>query len=258
MQGPFLLRQNKDWIKLRKIDDIPNSITAIYIDHQLTALLYKGNEFQMGKGHLPPGQHHLSVKTFHQASGYPPLYEQQFRFVVLEQQKGSRQRTFKPGDVLVSSDNVMQQMTGYMGHAALVINENELIESPGGYPAIKQDTIQQFLEKHPEHAQFRPIQEQMGVGAAEFAKQYLATYEKNLEKGEEKPVFFFSLSELTNPWAYVYCSKLVWLSYYYGANFEMKNDHLWFSPEDLYTVLGASSEFEKVYEHPNVLFKVDT
>ncbi|WP_163538517.1 hypothetical protein [Gracilibacillus sp. YIM 98692] len=170
-----------------------------------------------------------------------------------------RERNFQPGDILVASDNVKSEMTGYMGHSAIVVDDETLVESPGRYPAIVKSTIQQFLDKHPEHAQFRPKDHEIGVDAAAYALDYYNSYKKNLEEGINEPIFSFDLSQsLDDPWEKVYCSKLVWLSYHYGANYTFENDYLWFSPEDLYTQLKDNPDFEQVYKHPNVKFIINT
>jgi hypothetical protein len=84
------------------------------------------------------------------------------------------------------------------------------------------------------------------------------TYLKNKESGIGEPIFYFSLqTPLTDEWKYIYCSKLVWLSYHYGANYTFINDHLWFAPEDLYTQLSNSPDFDLIYKHPNYQFLID-
>ncbi|SFL68017.1 hypothetical protein SAMN04487943_10370 [Gracilibacillus orientalis] len=170
-----------------------------------------------------------------------------------------RERNYQAGDILVASDNLKSELTGYMGHSALVINENELIESPGLGPAIIRSSIKQFLDKHPVHAQFRPVQSEVGEKVAQYAIEYYQKYKLNVEKGIHKPTFSFDLSqELDDPWDKIYCSKLVWICYHFGANYTFENDHLWFSPEDLYHQLLENQDFELVYQHQNVKFLIDT
>lgn len=172
----------------------------------------------------------------------------------------NRQRTFQAGDILVASDNVKSELTGYMGHSALIVNENELIESPpGSEPAIVQEPIQQFIDKHPIHAQFRPKEEKLGTKAAQYAQEYIGgEYKENLKQGLTKPSFSFNLSQkLDDPWDKIYCSKLIWICYHFGADYTFENDHLWFSPEDLYHQLIENEEFEIVYQHEDVKFLID-
>lgn len=162
---------------------------------------------------------------------------------------------YLPGDILVASDNVNEKLTGFVGHSAIVINQNELIESPGGTPAIVKDTIEQFKMKHPEHAHFRPVSSEMGEKAADYAINYEKEYKKNLDEGNPSPKYsYLSTQDLTDPWEYIYCSKLVWLAYYYGADYEIENDFLWMSPEDLYTQLSKNEDFEKLNENENMNF----
>lgn len=171
----------------------------------------------------------------------------------------TRERTYQAGDILVASDNVKTALTGYIGHTALAINNNELIESPGTDPVIVRKPIQQFLYKHPIHAQFRPVQSELGEKAAQYAINYYQDYKSNLEKGIHKPIFSFDLSQkLDDPWDKIYCSKLVWLSYHFGADYTFENDHLWFSPEDLYHQLLENQDFEIIYQHQDVKFLIDT
>ncbi|WP_163580258.1 hypothetical protein [Gracilibacillus saliphilus] len=171
----------------------------------------------------------------------------------------TRERNYQAGDILVASDNVKAELTGYMGHSALAINQNELIESPGLEPAIVRKSIQQFLDKHPVHAQFRPVKTELGEKAAQYAIDYYQEYKSNLEKGIHKPTFSFDLSQkLDEPWEKIYCSKLVWLCYHFGADYTFENDHLWFSPEDLYHQLLENQDFELVYQHQDVKFLIDT
>ncbi|SHM70146.1 hypothetical protein [Gracilibacillus kekensis] len=170
----------------------------------------------------------------------------------------NRKRDFQAGDILVASDNVKSELTGYMGHTALVINESELIESPGSEPAIVKEPIQQFMDKHPVHAQFRSVNDDIGKNAARYATDYFEKYQYNLKEGLSKPSFSFNLSQsLDDPWDKIYCSKLIWICYHFGANYTFENDHLWFSPEDLYHQLIENKDFEMIYQHEDVKFLID-
>jgi hypothetical protein len=170
-----------------------------------------------------------------------------------------RERDYQQGDILVASDNIKQELSGYMGHSALVVDPEYLVEATGGHPAIEKDSIQQFLEKHPIHAHFRPKDKEMGKMAANFATAYYEKYKDNISKDIKKPVFSFQLSqELDDIWEFIYCSKLIWVSYHYGAEYTFENDHLWFSPEDLFHILSEDENFEIVYKHPEVKFLINT
>ncbi|UOQ87328.1 hypothetical protein [Gracilibacillus salinarum] len=177
----------------------------------------------------------------------------------LRQYYATKDRTFEAGDILVASDNIKAELSGYMGHAAIVMNEKFLIEAPGGEPAIVKDSIQQFLVKHPLHAQFRPKQSKIAKNAADYAMNYLQDYHDNLKKGLLKPTFSFNLSQdLEDPWEEIYCSKLVWLCYHFGADYTFENDYLWFSPEDMYHQLLENDDFELIYQHQDIEFLIDT
>jgi len=167
-------------------------------------------------------------------------------------------RNYKPGDILVGCDNVNGLPYGYMGHAAIAIDENYAIESTPMHPIVRKIPISEFNSYHPIHVQIRPRSAEMGKRAAQYAINYLNKFTNNYKNGVYKPTFYFTLeSSLADAETYIYCSKLVWLSYYYGAGFEIENDHLWFAPEDLYSQLKDHSYFEIVYIHPDFHFKVD-
>lgn len=169
-----------------------------------------------------------------------------------------KNRDFLPGDVLVACDNVNGLPYGYMGHSAIVVDENHIIEAVMTEPILRKVPISQLTEFHPNHAHFRPKNPEFGKKAAAYAENYLLTYQKNKENGIDRPYFYFSLNTpLEDEWTYIYCSKLVWLSYHYGANITMENDHLWFAPEDLYTVMSQSNNFDLIYKHPNYQFIID-
>lgn len=166
---------------------------------------------------------------------------------------------FKPGDILVASDNLNTKLSGYMGHSAIVVNDQEMVESPGGDISIIKAANQKFLRHHPVYAHYRPIDPELGRKAAKYAEDYYQEYEKKRLNGENKPIFSFKLSQsLKDPWEYIYCSKLVWLAYHYGADYSFKNDFLLFSPEDLHSNLKDNDDFEQIYQHEDLHFKLNT
>ncbi|WP_102347516.1 hypothetical protein [Bacillus sp. Marseille-P3661] len=171
----------------------------------------------------------------------------------------SERPSYKAGDILIAADNVNGFPPGYMGHSAIVIDPENIIEVVSISPIVRKGTISSFTNYHPRHAQFRPKSAKMGEGAAEYAINYLNNFNHASQNPNEKvPIFNFSLSTaLSDEWQYIYCSKLIWLSYYYGASYQFKNDHLWFAPEDLYTLLKDNPDFELVYIHPEFIFKID-
>ena len=166
---------------------------------------------------------------------------------------------FKPGDILVASDNNSALPPGFMGHAAIVINQTTIIESVMFKPYIRTYPIAFFLREHPLHAHYRPKSEKAGLQAKEIAERYLQTYNRNVALGKHRPPFSFSPTiPLKDPWKSVYCSKLVWLCYKHGPEINMKNDYFLFTPEDLDQVLSRDRRFDLLYKHPRFIFYIDT
>lgn len=196
------------------------------------------------------------------------LYHNGFFYNIIEpfhiqryngEQSLSREVTYEAGDILVACDNANGLPYGYMGHSALVVDKEHIIEAVTTSPIVKKVKIEKFTSDHPNHAQFRPKSHKKGEKAANYALNYLQTFKQNKEKNIDKPVFYLALeTPLTDEWTYIYCSKLIWLSYYYGADYEFHNDHLWFSPEDLYANLKDNPHFDLIYIHPNFSFQLDS
>jgi uncharacterized protein YycO len=185
-------------------------------------------------------------------------FQKQFILSESETKREKPKQEFRAGDVLVACDNVNGLPYGYMGHSAIVVDEDNLIESVASDPYVRKVPISQLTDYHPIYAHFRPKNEELGKKAASYAERYLATYQKNKENGINNPIFYFSLNlPLTDEWTYIYCSKLVWLSYHYGGNYTFVNDHLWFAPEDLYTQMSNSNDFDLIYKHPSYKFIID-
>jgi hypothetical protein len=232
------------------IDGLESSHVRIYVDYQQVRQWERNNGVIL----LPITTEHEVVTIVHFETNY--IYREDY---LIRKSKTLRDREFMPGDILVASDNVKEELSGYMGHSAIVVDGQYLVEASGGHPAISKDTIQQFLTKHPIHAQFRPKEVAIGKKTADFANSYHKKYMDNLKNDIKKPVFSFQLSQdLDNIWEYIYCSKLVWACYHYGADVTFENDHLWFSPEDLHEQLVNHELFETVYTHPNVKFLINT
>lgn len=262
MREHFKLEQNESWVKIKKISTIPYLYLLFYVDHKLVATYYTGNEFYFPKDWFGPGEHRLIVEGYNEFS-MPWIAQYSFQNKMVSQMNRElvdlRNRDFRAGDILVASDNVNEFKTGYMGHSAIIVDDDFLIESPGGHPAIRLDSIQQYLDYHPIHAQYRPVSLEMGNAAALYATNYLEKYQENLNNGINKPEFSISINQsMEDPWELIYCSKLIWLSYFHGAGYELDNDFLWFSPEDLYDDLKDNDDFELIYKHPNVNFVINT
>ncbi|MCP8617304.1 hypothetical protein [Salirhabdus salicampi] len=258
----FVINQDQTSIKVMVQQNVPFSY-EFFINNERVNPVHHGNEYRIFKGDLRAGSYMLIIVVRdNRFPGSPVIEQRLYPFQIMNQQpeqEKSRQRDFRPGDILVSSKNINDEKSEYVGHSALIVSPTETIESPGGFPAIERKTVQAFLRNYPIHAHFRPKSPEMGQKAAQFANQYLAQYQSNVANNIMKPAFSFSLGiDLKDLWEYIYCSKLIWLSYYYGANYEMKNDFLWFSPEDLFTNLQKNDDFEVVYIHPEVNFKWNT
>jgi hypothetical protein len=167
--------------------------------------------------------------------------------------------SLRAGDILTACDNELNVPSGYLGHSAMAIHDNVLIESVMLFPHIQLCSIDDFVRVHPKHAIYRPISPQLGEAAARYALWYMQAYQSNLQQGYNIPSFSFSPQfPLDDPWASIYCSKLIWLSYYYGAGYFLPNDHFLFSPEDLDTLLKRDPNFILLYKHPEFEFLVDT
>ncbi|MGP4071179.1 hypothetical protein ACTWQB_01330 [Piscibacillus sp. B03] len=166
---------------------------------------------------------------------------------------------FLPGDILVACDNFGDfPPPGYMGHSALVLDQRNIIEATTSMPQIRQATIREFIDIHPNYMHLRCRDYNVANQATEFAYEYLHMYNSSLKKGEDVPPFSLSpLVPLNDPYNSIYCSKLVWLCYYYGAGVDLNNDFFLYSPEDLST-LENDDRFEVIYKHPEFDFKLNT
>ncbi len=166
---------------------------------------------------------------------------------------------FQAGDILVACDNELNIPTGYLGHSGIAINDQYMIEAVMTYPYIQFEPISQFATKHPKHAVYRPNDPQIGRAAAQFALWYYNQSQANHQNGVVIPPFSFSPQiPLSDLWTSVYCSKLVWLSYYYGAGYPLNNDYFLFTPEDIQAILSDHPHFTEVYKHPEFQFLLDT
>ncbi|WP_188207922.1 C40 family peptidase [Alkalibacillus aidingensis] len=165
---------------------------------------------------------------------------------------------FKPGDILVASDNYGDTFpSGYIGHSAIVVDEQHMIEAVTSDPQVRKSLITDFLSTHTEVLHARSKDPNIGLAAAQYAEGYLNQYNENLQNEDPVPPFSFTpFVSLDDPWSAIYCSKLVWLSYYYGAGVEFSNPFFLFAPVDLKENIKDDDNFEVVYEHPNFDFKI--
>ncbi|MGF7033296.1 uncharacterized protein YycO [Paenibacillus mucilaginosus] len=163
------------------------------------------------------------------------------------------------GDILTACDNELMIPTGYLGHSAIAIGPQHLVEAVMNYPYIRVVPKKDFFEPHPTSAVYRPRDPEIGRKAAALAYAYYQQSERNRRSGIVRPPFSFSPQvPLQDPWTSVYCSKLVWISYYYGAGMALPNDHGLFTPEDIDTFLSRDPNFLCVYRHPGFHFFIDS
>lgn len=175
-----------------------------------------------------------------------------------DREKDSDEVDYQAGDILVACDNLNGLPVGYMGHSGIVVNSESVIDSVMSSPIIRKIPVKDFINNHPNHAHFRPKSEQKGKRAAKYAIDYLEEFKKNKKQEINEPIFNFTITTpLTDEWTYIYCSKLVWLSYYYGADYEFYHDGLWFAPEDLYSELRKNDDFKLIYIHPDYKFNIN-
>ncbi|MET3682841.1 hypothetical protein ABID56_000931 [Alkalibacillus flavidus] len=169
-----------------------------------------------------------------------------------------RPSDFKPGDILVASDNYGDVYPpGYIGHSAIVIDDSHLIEAVTSYPQVRRAPIDNFLSIHTQVMHARPKDPRLGAAAADYAKEYLRAYTSNLNQDKAVPEFSFTTSvPLNDPNDAIYCSKLVWLSYYYGADVMFDNNFFLFAPVDLEANLENDDRFDVLYKHPEFDFKI--
>lgn len=166
---------------------------------------------------------------------------------------------YRAGDILTACDNELNVPTGYLGHAAMAVNEEYLIESVITYPYIQVAPISSHEQVHPKQAVYRPNSPELGQKAVDFAINYWRISNENKSKGINVPPFSFSPQiPLNDMWSSIYCSKLIWLSYYYGAGYAFYNDYFLFTPEDLDAVLSRDPNFTLLYKHPEFQFLVNT
>ncbi|WP_188206802.1 C40 family peptidase [Alkalibacillus aidingensis] len=170
-----------------------------------------------------------------------------------------RERVFKPGDILVACDNAWEEMPpGYMGHSAIVVDEKHTVEANVSDPEVRMELIEDFIDIHPMYMHIRCKNQEAAQKASNYAVNYLRIYNGCKEQDLPVPPFSFSpYVPLDDPWSAIYCSKLVWLSYYYGAGIKIENDHFLFAPEDIATKLENDPRFEVLYKHKDFEFKID-
>lgn len=166
---------------------------------------------------------------------------------------------FQAGDILVACDNVFNVPTGYLGHSAIAVDDTHMVEAVLAFPYVRLAPIEQFFSMHRQMAVFRARDKKAGAAAAAYAIWYYEQATHHYKSGKIIPPFSFTPAvPLSDPWTSIYCSKLVWLSYYYGAGIAMPNDFFLFTPEDIATVASTGEEWVTVYKHPDFQFVLNT
>lgn len=236
-------------IHIHSSDDYPIRYIKIYKGNQMVGVFEPIKQFHMMNHDRKP----ITVVTV-MTDG-----KRNIRTIEQSKRTDEKSRDFKPGDILVACDNFGDFLPpGYMGHAAIVINRSQIVEAVTSEPQVRKSSIQDFIMIHPRHIHLRCKDGKIGKEAAEYAKKYLEIFNENLEAGKYVPPFSFSTQiPLDDPWEGIYCSKLVWLCYYYGANMMFENDFYLFAPEDLATSLEVDDRFEVIYKHQDFKFHIN-
>ncbi len=252
MYMQFFVKKKGDGIEIIKQSAFPLFNINIYADH-----LHLGSISYMESLYIKlPYKNVQSIHIFADALDKGQYFKVSERHDLMDHslyREPAGRIEFKPGDILVGCDNVNGLPFGYMGHAAIVVDSHSAVEATPLKPIIRKIPISRFRKNHSLHTVIRPKSEELGRKAAQFAVNYLEAF----NTGKNVPTFKFTLSEPLYEDQYIYCSKLVWLSYYYGGNYEFPNDHLWFAPEDLYSMTKNNQDFKTVYIHPEFHFKLD-
>jgi hypothetical protein len=258
----FAVYETSQRLNIRVLSHLPFHNVSFYVDDQYAGTFSQGREFNLNKEKFHHGTHVLYVVAPYMRNGKEYQVQEGYIFQVSYKRNNTRLRQpssdFRAGDILVACDNANGLPPGYMGHSALVIDQKNLIESVMVNPSVRKASVDQFLDAHPLHAHFRPKSKKVGQNAAEYAINYLNKYNENLEQGINRPQFsFMPAQDIEDPWGTIFCSKLVWLAYYYGADYRFEVKGMWFSPQNLYDDLRENDDFELLYIHPDFSYKIE-
>ncbi|MDG5788439.1 hypothetical protein QA612_13200 [Evansella sp. AB-P1] len=249
----------QDLLFIRTNSYINFSYIKVFIDDQELSFRRQKNEVVIPKKSLTGGTHLLNIKgkcIFHSQEH---IVEEGYSFTVDKERENTqeRQHDFKCGDIIVASDNKKGIPDGYMGHSALVIDDSRILESNNRVESISITPISHFYDDHQWYALFRPKNDKLGYEAVKWGLSYHKKYKEKLEKGVNRPKFSFLPSkDLKDLWTTIYCSKLIWLCYFFGANHPFKQQGLWFSPQNLNDELKNDDQFKLIYKHPKHSFKI--
>lgn len=117
--------------------------------------------------------------------------------------------TARPGDIMVSDSTSSYGLTG---HAGIVIDYNGTVVSIAGKGYHPQKyTMSTWWGLYPDEKIVRHSSASTAQSAATWASNFVTNYSS----------ISYSISNLASPYTSTYCSKIVWDSYYYGANYTL-------------------------------------
>lgn len=254
----FNVFEGKQQLVIQLVPSLSFSGIKIFIDGQAVTPLVRGKTLILPTRKLPGGTHLLQIAGVINYFGCLYPVEETYHFTI--QKRGlphARGVNYKPGDILVASDNSKGVPPGYIGHAAILINKEQILESDIGQESIAVNPVAKFFEEHDWYAHYRPKDEAMGIAAVDWGLKYYRKYKKNIAKGKSIPVFsYIPASKFKDTQTTIYCSKLVWFCYYYGAGYEFERRGIWFPPQKLDDELKKDGNFELVYKHPDHSYKI--
>jgi len=112
-----------------------------------------------------------------------------------------------PGDVLYTDKTTTDY---YTGHIAVVTNDGYVVHAPGkGSPGLERMTVNDFINTYEDVQVWTPDNSTDGQSAGEKANNLFNNY-----SGADYTVW----TTLTGDYMNQYCTKVVWQSYYYGAD----------------------------------------
>ncbi|AMA63252.1 nlpC/P60 family protein [Kurthia sp. 11kri321] len=128
----------------------------------------------------------------------------------------------KPGDIIVTNSTIA---SGITGHAGIYIDATNILHTSGRanepYPLVISET--KWHERYSKSKVIRPKSSTLGATAAQKAKTYF--------RGKKIP---YKITNNPKDIKYIYCSELVWYSYYKaGKTIKTRNSQGFFEPKAL-------------------------
>jgi uncharacterized protein YycO len=125
---------------------------------------------------------------------------------------------YKEGDVLTTSSTSFHGLTGHSGIVARSADGNlYVVDIPGYHTHIEKLTISTWNAKYPKTEVTRYKDATIAKKAGKKALDFVRYYGGMNGFSAEYSIFSWGALTRTNK-DEMYCSKLVWQSYYYGAN----------------------------------------